>query len=194
MGALIHIGFVIVPFLVLVLVAGVVIALLLRGARNSGPSGVSLHDSFFGVMPRAAKLIAAVLFSIAVTVGMVAVSLQFRYPPGHHAPFLGAIVGLCAGTFVGTLFAVWVLGLGYVYGDSRRRNMPAIPWTLLAAFVPNLLGFLLYFVLRRPIASPCPQCGHSMTPDQRFCPFCGYQRATFPPAGFPPPEPSAPVK
>ena len=91
-------------------------------------------------------------------------------------PFLAAFGGLAAGVFVGCLFAALVLALGYVYGDARRRNMPAALWTLIAFFVPNLLGFLLYFVLRKPIATPCPQCSQPFPTDQRFCSWCGYQR------------------
>jgi hypothetical protein len=80
---------------------------------------------------------------------------------------------LLGGTFVGCLFAIWVLSLGYVYGDARRRGMPAVLWTLVAFLVPNLLGFLLYFVLRKPLASPCRRCGQAITPEQPFCSWCG---------------------
>jgi hypothetical protein len=99
-----------------------------------------------------------------------------------HLFILGSILGIAGGLFVGSLFAIWVLGLGYVYADARRRNMPHIPWTLVAAVVPNLLGFLLYFVLRKPLASPCPHCGQPKTPDQLFCPWCGAQTPSQPPA------------
>jgi hypothetical protein len=98
-------------------------------------------------------------------------------PPFHtYLPALGALGGLVAGVFVGCLFAALILALGYVYGDARRRNMPPVLWTLVAFLVPNLLGFLLYFVLRKPIATPCPQCGQPISADQRFCSWCGYQR------------------
>jgi hypothetical protein len=75
----------------------------------------------------------------------------------------------------GVVIALWILCLGYVNADARRRAMPPILWTLIAAFIPNLLGFLLYFALRRPIALPCPQCGQATIAAQRFCPWCGYQ-------------------
>lgn len=110
-----------------------------------------------------------------------------NYVPPFSAflPVLGALGGLVAGLFVGCLFSALILALGYVYGDARRRNMPAALWTLIAFFVPNLLGFLLYFVLRKPIATPCPQCGQPISVEQRFCSCCGYQR---PVAGPPSPQ------
>jgi hypothetical protein len=104
--------------------------------------------------------------------------LSHNYVPPFSTflPALGALGGLVAGLFVGCLFAALILALGYVYGDARRRNMPPVLWTLIAFFVPNLLGFLLYFVLRKPIATPCPQCGLPISVEQRFCSWCGYQR------------------
>jgi hypothetical protein len=107
--------------------------------------------------------------------------VQGTHPHAMPAACLAA-AGVGGGLLFGVLSGIWLLCLGYVYGDARRRAMPAIPWTLIAAFVPNLLGFLFYFVMRRPIGSPCPQCGQSMATEQRFCSWCGYQRLS-PPEG-----------
>lgn len=171
-----HIVVLLVPFLV-ILFLGTVIAVVVR---SSGHGSSDARSEIMSVVPRPAKLIAVTLLGIAVTVGVIAGSVAavgalHGAHHGPHSPILGLFLGLAGGTFVGCLFTVWVLGLGYVYGDARRRNMPYIPWLLVAFFVPNLLGFLLYFVLRKPIASPCPNCGQPKTPDQLFCPWCGYQ-------------------
>jgi len=161
----------------------------------------SLH-----IAPRPARIVAAIFVVCGTLGGLVAGFFHARpqllanqaegplsaYGPGQ--PFLSAIIGLVGGLFVSGLFAIWILGLGYVYGDARRRNMPAIPWALAAALIPNLLGFLLYFVLRRPLASPCPRCGQAITPDQRFCSWCGYQRPRPTTEGFVPPRDPAHFK
>jgi hypothetical protein len=139
----------------------------------------------FNISPKPARRTAATVFGIAVTVGIVAGALAMHMSHSGHPAVLG-MMGLGMGVLVGTCFALFTLALGYVYGDARRRNMPAVPWTLIALFVPNLLGFLLYFVLRKPLASPCPQCGQAITPDQRFCSWCGYQRTTPTSGGFAP--------
>ncbi len=89
--------------------------------------------------------------------------------PARSAVSLGMGMGLLAGS----LAAIWLLCLGYVYADARRRAMPAVLWTLIALMVPNLLGFLFYFALRRPLASPCPKCGNAIAAEQRFCSWCG---------------------
>jgi hypothetical protein len=98
-----------------------------------------------------------------------------------------ALAGTGMGLFMGTFAALWILCLGYVYADARRRAMPAVLWTLLAALVPNLLGFLFYFALRKSTQSPCPRCGRPVEAGQRFCPSCGlelFPSAQFSPAQF----------
>ena len=72
-------------------------------------------------------------------------------------------------TFAGAYFLL----AGYVYADAVRRGMPPIPWTALAVLVPNCVGFVLYFLLRKPILHPCPSCGRGVAPDAAFCPRCG---------------------
>ena len=84
------------------------------------------------------------------------------------------------GLLTGTLAAIWLLCLGYVYADARRRAMPPVLWTLLAALVPNLLGFLFYFALRKPLAAPCAHCGQLLETGQRFCSRCGFDTSASP--------------
>jgi hypothetical protein len=122
---------------------------------------------FLDVVPKSVKTVAAViacgglLFGLALTVGWI----------DGKAIIAGPFLGLLAGVVI----AIWILCVGYVNADARRRGMPPILWTLIVVFIPNLLGFLLYFALRRPIALPCPHCGQPTTAGQRFCSWCGYQ-------------------
>lgn len=67
----------------------------------------------------------------------------------------------------------YVLLIGYINGDARRRRMRRLMWTLLAIFVPNLIGVLLYFLLRDPLPAPCPMCGKIADGNFAFCPHCG---------------------
>ena len=69
---------------------------------------------------------------------------------------------------------IYVLLVGYVYADAKRRAMRHALWTWVAALVPNGIGIILYFVMRTPIAPrPCPQCGAAARPGFAFCPNCG---------------------
>jgi Double zinc ribbon len=72
------------------------------------------------------------------------------------------------------LFLFPVVALyGYVFGDARRRGMNAIGWTLLALFVPYLIGVIIYFCIRDPLPIDCPSCSTAVLGKFIFCPNCG---------------------
>jgi hypothetical protein len=130
-------------------------------------------NRFLSTVPQPVRFAAGVVFCLAALIGVIVGSIH-RMQPDHLGPF-GVLAGPFVGLVIGGFVAVWLLCLGYVYADARRRVMPPALWVLVAIFVPNLLGFLLYFALRRPIATPCPRCGRAVSADQRFCAWCGYE-------------------
>ena len=75
----------------------------------------------------------------------------------------------------GIVFAMYVLLIGYINADARRRGMRYVMWTLLAIFIPNAIGIILYFVLRDPLLECCPKCGAQGRRNFAFCPQCGTQ-------------------
>ncbi|MGB8477942.1 MAG: hypothetical protein WCE63_03760 [Acidobacteriaceae bacterium] len=155
-------------------------------------------NSFWSLVPKGVKVAAAIVFLCALIIGSFLGACQ-----GHVAGLntlngippsvLASAIGLGLGLLLGTVIAIWLLCLGYVYADARRRAMPAVLWVLIAIFVPNLLGFLLYFALRRPLGSPCQNCGQLIAAEQRFCSWCGSQRfaASPAPANFQSPDSGA---
>jgi hypothetical protein len=153
---------------------------------------MKLHH-FLSTVPRALRIAACAIVCCAVLIGVVV-----GITHGHHlqgcrvAGALGGLLGMGTGLLFGSLAAIWLLCLGYVYTDARRRAMPAVVWTLIALMVPNLLGFLFYFALRRPLAAPCPKCGYALAPEQRFCAWCGYERTSPPSSQTPHQAPGAP--
>jgi len=46
-------------------------------------------------------------------------------------------------------------------------------WTLLAIFLFNGIGVILYFILREPLQVYCSRCGTGVQPTHAFCPRCG---------------------
>jgi RNA polymerase subunit RPABC4/transcription elongation factor Spt4 len=76
------------------------------------------------------------------------------------------------GAIAGTLLACYVVLIGYINQDAGRRSMSRLWWTLIAIFVPNGLGIVLYFVLRKPRSAQCPQCDAQVEPGFSFCPRC----------------------
>jgi predicted amidophosphoribosyltransferase len=69
----------------------------------------------------------------------------------------------------------YVVMIGYVNQDAGRRGMSRLLWTLISIFVPNGLGFILYFVLRKPLTVHCQQCEAEVEPGFSFCPRCRYR-------------------
>ena len=78
---------------------------------------------------------------------------------------------------IGAVFALMFLAYGllvsYIYGDARRRGMRHVLWTVVAAVVPNGLGFIAYFLLREPQLPPCAGCGAPARRGFAFCSRCG---------------------
>jgi hypothetical protein len=140
---------------------------------------------FLSVVPKPVKTAAAILFVCAVIGGVVVGYLQGWSSCSMHVggapPLTGAMVGFVVGLLGGGFTAIWLICLGYVYADARRRAMPPVLWTLAAILFPNLLGFLLYYLLRRPLGLPCTHCGQPISTEQRFCPWCGAAGPATPP-------------
>ncbi len=117
------------------------------------------------------RIISPWAFSIAalVLVSMV-VLVMFVAGKDHDAPSLA--VRCLLGVIAGTLLGCYVVLIGYVNRDAGRRRMSRVLWTLIAIFVPNGLGIVLYFILRKPRTINCSQCDAEVEPGFSFCPRC----------------------
>jgi hypothetical protein len=93
-----------------------------------------------------------------------------RMPNGLEG-WVAVLAGIAAGVGGGC----YVLFIGYISRDAKRRGMSALIWVLVAIFVTNGLGIILYFLLRQPINGRCPQCAGAVLPGFGFCPRCSYQ-------------------
>jgi len=110
----------------------------------------------------------AVLLFAGIQVLMHAV--LFRLDP-HPAPLaLRIFIGFTAGAAL----AFFVLLVGYVNRDARGRRMNVALRTVLVIFVPNAIGFIIYFLMRQPLRIVCPKCGAVADPAFNFCPKCKF--------------------
>ena len=91
-------------------------------------------------------------------------------PEGRNWPLAAK---LAVAILPGIPLFVLVLLIGYVYADAKRRGMRYVMWTLLAIFIPNAIGIILYFILREPLCMPCPRCQTPARPGFAFCAKCG---------------------
>ncbi len=119
------------------------------------------------IVPRWAWALAVVGLFVAPVLFNVMMARQSNGPPAWARPLLGLVLGL----FV----ACFLLFIGYISRDAKRRGMSPVLWTIVAIVIPNGLGIILYFVLRQPLRSACPQCGNAVQPGFSFCPRCSYK-------------------
>lgn len=118
----------------------------------------------------------SVILSVLVFVGIQMLSYGFfgGPPPGgprHGNPIMHAI-----GSYSwGAALASYVLLIGYISRDVKRRNMRPALWMLIVLVMPGGIGAIVYFLLRQPILSRCPSCRTEVASDFHFCPQCQFQ-------------------
>ncbi len=125
--------------------------------------------AFLAVVPRAMRIIAVALGLLVLTAGLIGGAMA-----ANPKTFLGrTALYWTAAIVLGILTTLWLIGVGFVFADARRRGMRASLWAAVVILFPHLLGFLLYFVLRPPISAGCAACGRAVSPALNFCPHCG---------------------
>ena len=174
----------------------------------------------FRLIPRGYKKLLWVLYALALVVFEAINYLAQPMSPDVRFPLSAlAMAGIVTGVWIGA--ACLLLLFCYIYYDAKRREMRAVAWLLLAILVPDLIGVILYFLLRDPLpyrcpqcgaeanprfnfcpqckcdlqeASPaCPQCKREVHPDHRYCPYCGYSLAASASGPVTSPAPGAPA-
>lgn len=147
----------------------------------------------FRIVPKWLVATVVLLWLLAIAIGMM-VNLGHSFvlysSPGgvvaqtHHEvwpyelrndPVLASLA--LAGVITGMAITLgsFVLFLGYVYRDAKRRGMHAGLWIMLILILSPAylaIGFLLYFFLREPLPYSCPQCGTTVGARFNYCPNC----------------------
>jgi len=118
----------------------------------------------FWVIPRWLIGLTITLF----IVGQVVAQIAYYY--GSKEEPVIAYAGAAAGVALFTGFVL--LFFGYINRDAKRRGMNSTLWTLLAIFVPYLIGIIIYFLMREPLPYNCPGCGAVVNARFNFCPEC----------------------
>ncbi len=125
------------------------------------------RDSFWKVIPITAKAIA--LFVYAGLVILFYLMLMTDHQMRQWHTWQQALFSFLFPLVV----PVYILFVGYVNGDSRRRGMRQALWTIIAALVPYAIGIIVYFVMRDPFLATCRNCGTQGRKGFAYCPQCG---------------------
>ena len=146
------------------------VALLIAFLCGLAVAAVLLRTATRNLLPRPAMAIAALAIPIWVIYFASSQGRSLLAPKGSLSTTPEALwFGLTFGVFTAAFF----LALGYVYGDARRRQMPAWAWVIAASLIPNLIGFILYFLFRGHLLGPCNSCGRLIRGGEAFCSHCG---------------------
>ncbi|MFZ0335503.1 MAG: zinc ribbon domain-containing protein [Candidatus Acidiferrales bacterium] len=122
------------------------------------------------VIPRTAWIIAFACYAGLV----ILIHFVMYSDKGPQGMATWPLAGQLAFNFlIPVILLIHILLCGYIYGDAKRRGMRYVMWTLLAIFVPDLIGVILYFILRDPVPSECPACHNLVLAKFTFCPQCG---------------------
>ena len=131
----------------------------------------------FRIVPRWLKVFCILLYLLAIAIGVIVVHVSPDARPADLrddvATATVAVVAMI--TAIGFLFSCFLLMLGYVNRDAKRRGMNSTLWTLLVLVLsPGYvgIGFIIYFLIREPLPYPCPRCNHLVGPRFNFCHNC----------------------
>jgi len=130
--------------------------------------------SELAIIPTVARVIAVLAFAITQICLLVLVPHYVNRSEVPPMPFM-VLISVGGGIIVGII----ILMVGYVYADSKRRGMNPLLWTLLVILIPKAIGFIAYFMLRKPLLHPCPNCGTPVGADFDYCQKCGHALKPF---------------
>jgi hypothetical protein len=136
--------------------------------KSDRPQEAGTEEDQLGLIPAWSVILAVLVF----------VGIQYLFQgvmPHHRHEMLP--MRILMGYSWGTAFATYVLLIGYVSRDVKRRNMSAGLWMLVVIVMPGGIGAVVYFLLRQPIVSRCPHCSTEITSSVHFCPQCQFQMA-----------------
>ena len=95
------------------------------------------------IVPLWAWALAGIAFIAAQVFFNVVVARHSGAPPAWGRALMGLGAGLGGGCFL--------LLIGYINRDAKRRGMSPTLWTIMAVIIPNALGIILYFFLRQSL-------------------------------------------
>ena len=61
----------------------------------------------------------------------------------------------------------------FVYRDAPKRGMNRWMWVTIATYAPNLIGLIVYVIVRNNYGTRCLNCGKHIKSDFEVCPYCG---------------------
>lgn len=112
-------------------------------------------------------LLGAVAF-VFLTIMSVFLAYEVVEMPG--SPRLTVLIIIFAALI---LFLIFTGISVFIYKDARKHGLNEWMWMTIAVFIPNLIGLILYIIIRSTRKRKCISCGKSVEEDFDICPYCG---------------------
>lgn len=138
------------------------------------------HTTFRAELRVIPRLLVKIVWALYIAALVIAALASIFEPQSLIKPLVSEPVGIRVLGMFGMVTGIAlgasliILFYGYIWADAKRRGMSAFLWLLVALLVPNLIGVILYFIVREPLPLDCPQCGRTVNPHFNFCPSCKF--------------------
>lgn len=120
------------------------------------------------------KILFIVLMSL-MGIAFIAISAAFSFA-ALNDPFFPQFGFLIFSIILLIIIGLLIVISTFIYRDAPKHNMDPWMWMCIAVFVPNLLGLLIYLIVRSDNKTPkerCISCGNNVNKDYNICPYCG---------------------
>lgn len=122
------------------------------------------------------KIFKIIYFFITCIIGAGIIALSAIFVSQAQQDIYFAWFGYVVFAFVMALVIFYITIVSIlVYKDASKREMNAWMWTLIATYVPNLIGIILYVIARQGSGARCPNCGKMIQRNYKVCPYCGVE-------------------
>lgn len=112
-------------------------------------------------------IITALMIGLIGTMMIFVIPLMMTDP--EVPPFFPFFFG---GMFL--LIGVIYFSIGlFVYRDAPKRGVNRWMWMLIALYVPNLIGLIIYVIVTGNRKHTCVHCGKTVKEEYKACPYCG---------------------
>ena len=113
--------------------------------------------------------VVALLTPLAVFIGFGFMRTANHLP--HPVPLAHPVIAMAPLLVLVAAYIALVAVL--TYRDASKRGMDPWLWATVAAFVPYLIGVIIYLVARSNVKQACVSCGKALQGDFQICPYCG---------------------
>ncbi|GAA0725691.1 hypothetical protein GCM10008905_21450 [Clostridium malenominatum] len=158
----------VVPMIILTVIGAIIYGILRMNRRGEYDSTKNPFKILFYILAGVIGLLGILFITNFVNVS---------YFTRGHGEFLSVLPAMIImPLFMLIPLTILILIGRFVYYDAQSRGMDPWLWLLVAIFVPNFIGLIIYLIVRNSYNASnkkCFNCGSYVREDYNICPNCG---------------------